>query len=50
MELEIDIEEPWPADQWEELAARAAAAAAEVAPEIANGASAISPPTSFPFP
>lgn len=36
LELEIDVEEPWPAGEWEALAARAAAAAAEVAPELAN--------------
>lgn len=36
MELEIDIEEPWPAAAWHALAARAGAAAAEVAPELAN--------------
>ena len=36
MELEIDIEEPWPASEWEALAKRAAAAAAQVAPELAN--------------
>ncbi len=36
MELDIDIEPPWPAGQWEELAGRAAAAAGQVAPELAN--------------
>jgi len=36
VELEIDIEEPWPAGAWEALAERASAAAAEVAPELAN--------------
>ena len=36
MELEVDLEEPWPAGEWEALAARAAAAAAEVAPELGN--------------
>jgi len=36
MELETDIEEPWPACEWETLAARAADAAAQVAPELAN--------------
>ncbi|MBO9516600.1 MAG: rRNA maturation RNase YbeY [Porphyrobacter sp.] len=36
MELEIDIEEPWPAGQWEALASRAAEAAASVAPELDN--------------
>ena len=35
MELAIAIEEPWPAGQWEALAARAADAAARVAPELA---------------
>lgn len=37
MELEIDVEGPWPDEEWEPLAARAAAAAATVAPELANG-------------
>ncbi|HEY6815555.1 MAG TPA: rRNA maturation RNase YbeY [Croceibacterium sp.] len=36
MELDIDIETPWPAGPWEELAARAAAAAERVAPELAS--------------
>lgn len=36
MQLEIDIEAPWPAGGWEALAERAAAAASEVAPELAN--------------
>jgi probable rRNA maturation factor len=37
MELEIDIEEPWPADgAWVTLAERAAMAAAQVAPELAH--------------
>jgi len=36
MELDIDIEEPWPASDWEGLAERTAAAAAGVAPELAN--------------
>jgi probable rRNA maturation factor len=36
MELEIDIEEPWPAGDWEALAARASTAVTEVAPELAN--------------
>lgn len=36
MQLEMDVEEPWPAGAWEELAERVAAAAAEVAPELAN--------------
>jgi probable rRNA maturation factor len=36
MQIEVDIEEPWPAGDWEGVAARASAAAAEVAPELAN--------------
>lgn len=36
LELEIDVDEPWPAEEWEALARRAAAAAVEVAPELAN--------------
>jgi probable rRNA maturation factor len=36
MELEIDIEEPWPEGRWDVLASRAAEAAAAVAPELAN--------------
>jgi probable rRNA maturation factor len=36
LELEIDIEEPWPAGEWAALAERAAAAAADVAPELTN--------------
>ena len=36
MELEVDLEEPWPLGDWETLAARAADAAAAVAPELAN--------------
>jgi len=36
MDLEIDIEEAWPAGDWEALAARVAEAAQEVAPELAN--------------
>ena len=36
MELEIDLEEPWPASDWQALAERAAAALATVAPELAN--------------
>jgi probable rRNA maturation factor len=35
MELEVDIEEPWPSGGWEALAASAAVAAAQVAPELA---------------
>jgi probable rRNA maturation factor len=36
MELELDIEEPWPSADWPALAARSADAAAQVAPELAN--------------
>jgi probable rRNA maturation factor len=36
VELDIAIEDPWPAGQWEELASQAAAAATAVAPELAN--------------
>ena len=37
MNLDIAIEDPWPPSQdWEALAARAAAVAAQVAPELAN--------------
>ena len=36
MELEVDVEQPWPASQWDELAERAAEAAQAVAPELAN--------------
>lgn len=36
MELEIDIEAPWPDGRWEALAARAAETLAAVAPELAN--------------
>jgi len=36
MELDVDIEAPWPAGAWETLATRAAVAAEEVAPELAN--------------
>jgi probable rRNA maturation factor len=36
MDLDIDIEAPWPAGQWDDLAGRAAAAATQVAPELAN--------------
>lgn len=36
MELEVDIEEPWPPGGWEPLAESAAEAAANVAPELAN--------------
>jgi probable rRNA maturation factor len=36
MQIEIDIEEPWPSGDWPALAAAAAGAAAKVAPELAN--------------
>lgn len=36
VELNIDIEEPWPAGPWADLAGEAAGAAARVAPEIAS--------------
>jgi probable rRNA maturation factor len=36
VELEIDIEEPWPEGEWDELAERAVPALAQVAPELAN--------------
>jgi len=36
MDLDIDIESPWPAGEWENLARRAADAAASVAPELGN--------------
>ena len=36
MELDLSIESPWPEGDWEELAERAAQAAAAVAPELAN--------------
>ena len=36
MQLEIDIEEPWPQGQWEALAERAAEGLAQVTPELAN--------------
>jgi probable rRNA maturation factor len=37
MELDIDIEEPWPeSSDWQALTERAAAAALKVAPELAN--------------
>ena len=37
MDLEIDIETPWPASpDWEDLAVRAAEAAAGIAPELAH--------------
>ena len=37
VELDVDIEDPWPTGQWQDDAARAAAEAAQaVAPELAN--------------
>lgn len=36
LELEIDVEAPWPEGEWEALAEKAAAAIAEVAPELSN--------------
>ena len=36
MELEIDIEQPWPTAEWEELTERAASAVLRAAPELAN--------------
>jgi probable rRNA maturation factor len=36
IELEVDIEEPWPPADWPALAVRSAEAAAKVAPELAN--------------
>jgi probable rRNA maturation factor len=36
VEVEVDIEEPWPAGAWEQLANRCGSALAEVAPELAN--------------
>lgn len=36
MELDIEIEEPWPAGAWLELGEQAAEALASVAPELAN--------------
>ena len=37
MQLEIALEEPWPAaPDWEQIAVRAAAAVAQLAPELAN--------------
>src|SRR5690606_16944038 len=36
LDLEIDVEPPWPAGEWEDLAARAADAAQTAAPELAN--------------
>ena len=36
MQLEIDVEEPWPASDWIALAEHAATSAARVAPELAT--------------
>jgi probable rRNA maturation factor len=36
MDLDIDVEAPWPAGDWPALADRAAAALAQLAPELAN--------------
>jgi probable rRNA maturation factor len=36
MELDVDIEDPWPAGQWDALAGKAATAAEAVAPELAS--------------
>lgn len=36
MELDVDIEEPWPQAEWASLAERAARACAETSPELAN--------------
>jgi len=36
VEVEVDIEEPWPAGEWETVAGRAAQALGKVAPELAN--------------
>ncbi|MEO6388704.1 MAG: rRNA maturation RNase YbeY [Croceibacterium sp.] len=36
MDLDIDIEKPWPSAEWDALALSAAEAAASVAPELAN--------------
>jgi hypothetical protein len=36
VDLDIDIEDPWPAGAWQDLAERAAGALARVAPELAN--------------
>lgn len=36
MEIDCDIEEPWPEGEWDNLAAQAAEATAQVAPELAN--------------
>lgn len=36
IELEVDIEEPWPSADWSALAVRSAEVTAQVAPELAN--------------
>jgi probable rRNA maturation factor len=36
MELDLEIEEPWPAGEWEALAERVGEAAAQAAPELGN--------------
>jgi probable rRNA maturation factor len=36
VDVDVAIEDPWPAGEWSELAVRAAAAAGEVAPELAS--------------
>ena len=36
LELDLEIEQPWPSGEWEALAERASEAAAQVAPELAN--------------
>jgi probable rRNA maturation factor len=36
VDLEIDIEEPWPEGEWGGLAERAVSALAQIAPELAN--------------
>ena len=36
MKIDVDIEEPWPASDWEDLVDRASASLKQVAPELAN--------------
>ena len=36
LELDLEIEQPWPSGEWEAQAERASAAAAQVAPELGN--------------
>jgi probable rRNA maturation factor len=36
VELDVDVEQPWPEGPWQALAERAAAAAADVAPELGS--------------